>query len=127
LTVVLDAGALVAVERRDRDVVGIIERERRAGRMPRTHGGVVGQVWRGAGPSQAVLARLLAGVDVVPLDEDLGRRAGILLARSGARDVIDAAVVLLAAADLDEILTSDPQDIAALVAAVGIHVDVIPV
>lgn len=95
--------------------------------MPRTHGGVVGQVWRGAGPRQAVLARLLAGVDVVPLDEDLGRRAGILLARSGARDVIDAAVVLLAAADLDEILTSDPQDIAALVAAAGIHVDVIPV
>jgi hypothetical protein len=35
--------------------------------------------------------------------------------------------VLLAAADLDEILTSDPQDIAALVAAAGIHVDVIPV
>lgn len=127
MTVVLDAGALVAVERGDRDVVGIIERERRAGRMPRTHGGVVGQVWRGAGPRQAVLARLLAGVDVVPLDEDFGRRAGVLLARSGARDVIDAAVVLLAAADLDEILTSDPRDIAALVAAAGTHADVIPV
>jgi len=127
LTVVLDAGALVAVERGDRDVVAIIERERRAGRMPRTHGGVVGQVWRGAGPRQAVLARLLAGVDVVPLDEDFGRRAGVLLARSGARDVIDAAVVLLAAADLDEILTSDPRDIAALVAAAGTHADVIPV
>ncbi len=117
----------MAVERGDRDVVGIIERERRAGRMPRTHGGVVGQVWRGAGPRQAVLARLLAGVDVVPLDEDFGRRAGVLLARSGARDVIDAAVVLLAAADLDEILTSDPRDIAALVAAAGTHADVIPV
>ena len=127
MTVVLDAGALVAVERGDRDVVAIIERERRAGRMPRTHGGVVGQVWRGAGPRQAVLARLLAGVDVVPLDEDFGRRAGVLLARSGARDVIDAAVVLLAAADLDEILTSDPRDIAALVAAAGTHADVIPV
>jgi predicted nucleic acid-binding protein len=127
LTVILDAGALVAVERGDRDVVAIIERERRAGRMPRTHGGVVGQVWRGAGPRQAVLARFLAGVDVVPLDEDLGRRAGVLLARSGARDVIDAAVVLLAAADLDEILTSDPRDIAALVAAAGTHADVIPV
>jgi hypothetical protein len=127
LTVVLDAGALVAVERGDRDVVAIIERERRAGRMPRTHGGVVGQVWRGAGPRQAVLARLLAGVDVVPLDEDFGRRAGVLLARSGARDVIDAAVVLLAAADLDEILTSDPRDIAALVVAAGTHADVIPV
>jgi predicted nucleic acid-binding protein len=127
VTVVLDAGALVAAERWDRDVVGIIERERRAGRMPVTHGGVVGQVWRGAGPRQAVLARLLAGVDVVPLDEDLGRRAGVLLARSGARDVIDAAVVLLAAADLDEILTSDPRDIAALATAAGTHADVIAV
>jgi hypothetical protein len=51
----------------------------------------------------------------------------VLLARSGARDVIDAAVVLLAAADLDEILTSDPQDIAALATAAGTHADVIAV
>lgn len=127
MTVVLDAGALVAVERGDRDVVAIIERERRAGRMPRTHGGVVGQVWRGAGPPQAVLARLLAGVDVVPLDEDLGRRAGVLLARSGARDVIDAAVVLLAAADLDEILTSDPDDLRTLLAASGTRAAIVTV
>ena len=34
---------------------------------------------------------------------------------------------LLAAADLDEILTSDPRDIAALVVAAGTHADVIPV
>ena len=37
MTVVLDAGALVAAERRDRDVVGVIERERRAGRMRVNH------------------------------------------------------------------------------------------
>jgi Arc/MetJ-type ribon-helix-helix transcriptional regulator len=36
------------------------------------------------------------------------------------------AVVLLAT-DGDEILTSDPRDIAALVAAAGTHADVIPV
>lgn len=47
MTVILDAGALVAVERGDRAVVAMLKGERRAGRVPATHGGVVGQVWRG--------------------------------------------------------------------------------
>jgi hypothetical protein len=49
------------------------------GRMPVTGGGVVAQVWRGGG-RQAPLARLLAGTDVVAVDDGLGRRAGMLLA-----------------------------------------------
>ncbi len=47
-----DAGAFVAVERGDRDVVALIKRERLAGRVPVSHGGVVAQVWRG-GPGGA--------------------------------------------------------------------------
>ena len=51
---VLDAGAFVAVERGDRDVVALIKRERLAGRVPVSHGGVVAQVWRrGDRPSGA--------------------------------------------------------------------------
>jgi hypothetical protein len=87
---------------------------------------VVGQVWRGGGGRQANLARLLAGVEVRPLDDALGKRAGVLLGRAGASDVVDAAVVLLAA-DGDEILTSDARDLAALAAAAGLHADIIPV
>jgi len=69
---VLDAGAFVAVERGDRDVVALIKRERLAGRVPVSHGGVVAQVWRaGTGP-QVPVARLLAGVDVAALDDGLG-------------------------------------------------------
>ena len=123
---VLDAGALVAVERLDRDVIALIKRERLAGRAPVTHGGVVGQVWRGGGGRQANLARLLAGVDVVALDADLGRRAGALLARSKTVDVIDAAVALLAS-DGDELLTSDARDLRLLVRATGAHVELIEV
>src|SRR5712691_9527503 len=41
---VLDAGAFVAVERGDRDVVALIKRERLADRVPVSHGGVVAQV-----------------------------------------------------------------------------------
>jgi hypothetical protein len=123
---VLDAGALVAVERADRDVIALIKRERLAGRSPLTHGGVVGQVWRGGSGRQANLARLLPGLHVVPLDEALGRRVGVLLARSKTSDVVDAAVALLAS-DGDEILTADARDIRHLLRATGTHADVVRV
>jgi len=123
---VLDAGAFVAVERGDRDVVALVKRERLSGRTPVTNGGVVGQVWRGGRGKQVPLARLLAGVEVAPIDDLLGRRAGTVLARSGRSDAIDAAVVCLAT-DGDDILTSDPDDLRDLAQAAGIHVELIRV
>ncbi len=126
MTIVLDAGALIALERGDREVASLLKRELLAGRLPRTHGGVVGQVWRGGTGRQANLARALAGIDAVALDDTLGRRAGILLGRTGQRDVIDAAVVLLAD-DGDWILSSDPDDLLPLAAAAGTHLELIPV
>ncbi|MGH3949098.1 MAG: hypothetical protein ACRDSE_08245 [Pseudonocardiaceae bacterium] len=91
-----------------------------------THGGVVGQVWRGGSGRQAGLAQLLPHVEIVSLDADLGKRAGTLLSQSGSSDVIDAAVVLLAGDD-DLILTSDPDDLVTVAAASGIHVEIVPV
>lgn len=126
MTLVLDAGALVALERGDREMWTRLEAERRAGEAPVTHGGVVAQVWRGGRGRQAPLARALAGVEVVSLDDDLGRRAGVLLGRAGLADAVDAAVALLAADD-DRIVTSDPEDLRRLVVANGRHVDVITV
>ena len=126
MSLVLDAGGLIAVERGDRDVIALIKRERLAGRAPVTHGGVVGQVWRGGGGRQALLARLLPAIEIEPLDDDLGRRAGVLLGAARTSDVIDAAVVLLAGND-DEILTSDPEDLVALARAAGTHIELIPV
>jgi hypothetical protein len=123
---VLDAGAFVAVERGDRDVVALVKRERLAGRVPVTSGAVVAQVWRGGTGKQVPLARLLAGTGISPVDDSLGRRAGMLLARSGHTDAVDATVVCLAA-DGDDILTSDPGDLRILAEAAGIHVDIIPV
>lgn len=123
---VLDAGALLAVERGDREVVALIKRERRAGRVPVTHGGVIGQVWRGGTGRQAMLARLLPGIAVAALDERLGQRAGVLLARSKTSDVIDAAVALLAR-DGDELLTSDAGDLRRLLQVTGAHVDLVEV
>ncbi len=123
---VLDAGAFVAVESGNRDVVALVKRERLAGRPPVTSGGVVAQVWRGGSGRQAPMARLLAGTAVASVDGTLARRAGMLLARSGQSDAIDATVVCLAA-DGDDILTSDPGDLRVLAEAAGIHVEIVPV
>ena len=122
MTLILDAGAFVAVERRDRTVMALLKAELLAGRTPVTHGGVVGQVWRGGSGRQAPIAQLLDGVQVEPLDDGLGRRAGVLLKLTGGRDVIDAAVILLAR-DGDLVLTSDPGDLTALAAEADIHLD----
>ncbi len=126
MSIVLDAGALVAVERGDREMIALIKLERREGRAPLTHGGVIAQVWRGGHGRQANLARLLPGVDVRAIDDGLGRQAGVLLGISGGVDVIDAAVTLLAH-DGDDIFTSDPADLKELAQAAGRHVELIAV
>lgn len=122
----LDSGAFLAIERGDREVIARIKRERLAGRAPITHGGVVGQVWRGGAGRQIALARILPGVEVIPLDVALGQRAGVLLAKTKASDVIDAALAALVR-DRDELLTSDPTDLRRLVRATGANVDIIRV
>jgi hypothetical protein len=125
LSVVLDAGAFIAFERGDRMLAALLKRELLARRRPRTHGGVVGQIWR-AGARQARTARLLQAIEVVPLDLELGRRAGLLLGRTRQDDAVDSALVLLAS-DGDWIVTSDPDDLCPLAEGAGLHVEIIPV
>ena len=124
MSLVLDAGALLAAERGDRDTIALLKQELLARRIPLTHGGVVGQTWRGGSGRQARLARLLPALEIIAIDETLGRRVGVLLGRARKSDVIDAAVVLLAS-DGDVVLTSDPRDLKALADAAGIHVDLV--
>ncbi|MHA6782759.1 hypothetical protein ACVGOW_17450 [Pseudonocardia saturnea] len=117
---------MLAVERGERELAAHIKREWLAGRPTATHGGVVGQVWRGGAGRQAPLARIIGFVTVHGLDALLGKRAGVLLARAGRADVIDAAIAVLAS-DGDRILTSDPDDLVALVRAAGRDVEITPV
>ena len=92
---------------------------------PVTHGGVVGQVWRGRGPRSALLARALEGIEVRGLDEALGRAAGELLGTTGQSDAADPAVVLLAR-DGGQIVTSDAADLLPLAEATGRLVELVP-
>ncbi len=109
--VTLDAGALVAFERSERKVVGLITPARERAEPLAVPVGALGQVWRD-GRRQARLARLLRSnaVEVVGLDDFGARAAGQLCGVSGTSDVIDASVVLCARARGHRIATSDPDD-----------------
>ena len=124
MKLVLDSGALIALERNDRAMWRRYKGAQLASQVPVSHGGIVGQVWRGGGPRQGLVAKALAGVDVRPLDDALGRTTGRLLAIARRSDVIDAALTLLAE-DGDHIVTSDPEDIEPLVVAANRHVELI--
>ncbi len=108
----LDAGALIAFDRNDRFVVGLLT-QALAHRLSITvPAGVVAQVWRD-GRRQARLARLLGAPDVVvePLDDQRAREAGQLCGVRGTTDVIDASVVLTARRRGDRIASSDQADL----------------
>ena len=122
---VLDAGAFVAVDKGDRPMVARLRAAQRNGVGLRSNGAVVAQVWRDSAGRQVQLARLLRSVDVKPVDQGLGRKAGALIGRAGAGDAVDATVVAIALSG-DRILTSDPGDIKALVAVSGLPVLVVP-
>ena len=115
---VIDAGALVAIDRDDRDVHKTVRDAHRIGAPVRTNSMAVAQVWRDSKGRQAELARVLRGVTVKPVTAEDGRKAGELLAAAGLTDAIDATVALLADPG-DRILTSDPDALRRLCEAQG--------
>ncbi len=115
MSLVLDAGALIAVERADRGTAALIEAARQEHRRVVVPAGVVGQVWRG-GWRQARLARLLNARDVFvePLSDAGARAAGALCGEAGTTDVIDASVVLAARRHHATVVSSDRADLKVL-------------
>lgn len=111
--VVLDAGALIALDRGAAEVRGYVLLADRALVSLWTSAAVVAQVWRG-GPRQARLTRLLDSdlLTEVPLDPEAARRIGVLAGTMGSRDVVDGHVATLALENDAVVLTSDPDDIA---------------
>src|SRR5438067_1729281 len=74
---------------------------------------------------QALVARTLAGVGVRALGGGDDRAVGELLARAHTDDVIDGHIALIVDDD-DRVLTSDPDDIARLLAARGVDAVIAP-
>ncbi len=122
---VLDAGALVAVDRGDRAMIARLRAAQRHGMDLRTNAMVVAQVWRDSHGRQAHLAQLLRAVDIRAVSPQDGRHAGALLGRTGTSDPIDATVVLLASPG-DRIISSDPTDLTKLASTAGNRPVIVP-
>lgn len=118
--VVLDAGALIALERNNHDIWYLVEAAYDDGENAYVPVCVLAQVWNGE-PTQARLNQALKRCRTIPLDEEMARFAGRLRRVSGVHDVVDASVVAAAAhaTNLSSVViaTSDEGDIAQLVHA----------
>jgi hypothetical protein len=122
---VFDTGALIALERGDREIAAMLAVASKSGTEAMTSSTCIAQVWRDP-VRQARLARALKGFLEYDLDARRARECGTLLARSETTDVTDAAVSLLAR-DGDTLLTSDPEDIERLLHATGTRARIRPV
>jgi hypothetical protein len=106
--VVLDAGALIAVDRADRRVIRLLEL---AG-VVHVPAGALAQAWRN--PARQVrLGRVMSAENIVvhPLDDLSARAVGQLCAATATSDVVDASVVLVARSVDGVIVTSDADDL----------------
>ena len=117
MTMVLDAGALVAAERRPGGLIAILNDLAAGGDdIPVVPASVVAQVWRGGRGRQARLGAWLDLCTIVPLDFEAALRVGLLLAATRTTDVVDAHVIVCAT-DGDWVVTTDPIDLARLAKA----------
>lgn len=112
---VLDAGALIALERNDRRMWARLDAAAKATLDVVVPVGALAEVWRGT-PNQARLSQALNKTRAGEFDA-IARASGELCHAARSSDPIDAAVVLNAASVTSVIVTSDPTDIRQLIGA----------
>lgn len=113
---VLDAGALQALEQRHLRLLVDLRRASELGLPVRIPAGALAQSWRG-GPRSASIARLLKQpCTVVQIDARSARTIGEFIASlritAAKPDVVDAHVALLARSTRSLVWTTDPGDMA---------------
>jgi hypothetical protein len=111
-SIVLDAGALIAIERGDRRVLALCKVAIDDGGLLVVPAAVVGQVWRD-GSRPVPVARVVGAREttIEPLDLDVAKLAGSYCGLSGTSDVIDATVVIAAHQYQAKIVSSDESDL----------------
>lgn len=110
--ITFDAGGLMALDRKDRRVLAIIARAKECGVRFTVPATALAQVVRNPA-RQALLSRFIrqAGTDLRALDGPDATAAGLLLARTGTTDVVDAHVVVCAQRAGQAVITSDADDL----------------
>ena len=106
--IVLDTGALIALERRKQRMLEVWASARMAQMPILVPGAVVAEWWRGRTERREAI---LAGISIVPVDERLGKAAGEALAAIRTATIVDAIVMALAALRDAIVYTSDVDDL----------------
>lgn len=117
-SIVYDAGALLAAERRNPDLLALHDELTAAHIRPIVPVVILAQAWRG-GP-QHQISRILKGCDILPDDQRTGRAAGVVCKASSTSDVVDAIVVVTAVQQQASVVTSDPDDLTQLADSIGV-------
>lgn len=123
MSLTLDAGPLLKLDRNDRQVTVLLARAEELGERITVPATALAQAIRDPA-KQARLSRLLRQprTQTVPLDRVDATSVGRLLAASGTSDIADAHVVVCARRAGTGIVTSDPDDLRKLDPAVVLTV-----
>jgi hypothetical protein len=114
---ILDAGALIALERNDRAVWAALKLAALSGEdvvVPTT---VLAQVWRGRA-SQALLSQALQHCLLESFDK-VAKAVGELCGKAGTGDICDAHVAIASTVAGGTLYTSDAKDLRRLISACG--------
>ena len=119
--VVLDSGAFIALENRDRVMTHLAERFYREATPLVTSAGVIAEIWRGGKDAQIPIVFLLRQTRVIDLTYVTARTLGLMLGATRTRDPIDVHIVLLARERGWPVLSSDAADLRAIDPALQIE------
>ena len=110
--IAFDAGGLIALDRNDRRVLTLVARAQERGLRITIPATALAQAIRNPA-KQARLSRLIRQIDtdLIALDGPDTTAVGVLLARTGTADVVDAHVVVCARRAKQAIVTSDAADL----------------
>lgn len=110
--IAFDAGGLIALDRNDRRVLTLVARAQERGLRITIPATALAQAIRNPA-KQARLSRLIRQIDtdLVALDGPDATAVGLILARTGTADVVDAHVVVCARRAKQAIVTSDADDL----------------
>lgn len=111
LGLTLDTGALIALERRKRRVMGLLRVAREDGLAVTAPAVVIAEWWRGRSD---VREEILDAVEVEPMTQALAQQAGEALGAVRGATSADAIVMTSAALRGDAVLTGDVDDLSRL-------------
>lgn len=117
--VIYATGALLSAERGSAAMWSFHDEALAARLPPVVPVEVLAQAWRG-GP-QAELSRLLRGCRIESTGESTARAAGRACGLTGTADIVDAIVVVRAAAERALVVTSDPDDLNKIAEAIDVR------